>query len=38
VNDHQLAAQLAADAGRLLLSVREELADATQAERKAAGD
>lgn len=38
MNDHQLAAQLAADAGRLLLSVREELADAPQAERKAAGD
>lgn len=38
MNDHQLAAQLAADAGRLLLAVREELADAPQAERKAAGD
>jgi 3'(2'), 5'-bisphosphate nucleotidase len=38
VNDHQLAAQLAAEAGRLLLGVREELADAPQAERKAAGD
>lgn len=38
MNDHQLAAQLAADAGRLLLSVREELADAPQVERKAAGD
>jgi 3'(2'), 5'-bisphosphate nucleotidase len=38
VNDHQLAAQLAADAGRLLLAVREELADAPPAERKAAGD
>lgn len=38
MNDHQLAAQLAADAGRLLLAVRDELADATEAERKAAGD
>ncbi|MDD7810978.1 3'(2'),5'-bisphosphate nucleotidase CysQ [Mycobacterium sp. CSUR Q5927] len=38
MNDHQLAAQLAADAGRLLLAVREELADAPAAERKAAGD
>ncbi|MDQ2637672.1 MAG: 3'(2'),5'-bisphosphate nucleotidase CysQ, partial [Actinomycetota bacterium] len=38
MNDHQLAAQLAADAGRLLLTVRDELADAPQAERKAAGD
>ncbi|MGB3664026.1 inositol monophosphatase family protein, partial [Mycolicibacter algericus] len=38
MNDHQLAAQLATDAGRLLLTVRNELADAPQAERKAAGD
>lgn len=38
MNDHQLAAHLAAEAGRLLLRVREELADATEAERKAAGD
>jgi 3'(2'), 5'-bisphosphate nucleotidase len=38
VNDHQLAAQLATEAGRLLLRVREELADASEAERKAAGD
>ncbi|WP_420108995.1 3'(2'),5'-bisphosphate nucleotidase CysQ [Mycolicibacter arupensis] len=38
MNDHQLAAQLAAEAGRLLLRVREELADASEAERKAAGD
>ncbi|BBX23435.1 3'(2'),5'-bisphosphate nucleotidase CysQ [Mycolicibacter terrae] len=38
MNDHQLAAQLAAEAGRLLLGVREELADAPQAERKAVGD
>ncbi len=34
----RLAAQLAAQAGELLLAVREELADATPAERKAAGD
>lgn len=38
MNDHELAAQLATDAGRLLLTVREELADAPQGERKAAGD
>jgi len=38
VNDHQLAAQLATEAGRLLLEVRAELADAGEAERKAAGD
>lgn len=38
MNDHQLAAHLAAEAGRLLLRVREELADASGAERKAAGD
>ncbi|MCV7386207.1 3'(2'),5'-bisphosphate nucleotidase CysQ [Mycolicibacter longobardus] len=38
MTDHQLAAQLAAEAGRLLLTVREELADGTEAERKAAGD
>ncbi len=38
MNDHQLAAQLAADAGNLLLAVRAELADAEQSERKAAGD
>ncbi|MGV0700421.1 3'(2'),5'-bisphosphate nucleotidase CysQ [Mycolicibacter sinensis] len=38
MNDHQLAAQLATDAGRLLLTVRNELAEAPQAERKAAGD
>ncbi len=38
MNDHQLAAQLATEAGRLLLRVREELADASEAERKAAGD
>jgi 3'(2'), 5'-bisphosphate nucleotidase len=37
-NDHELAARLATEAGQLLLAVREELADATAAERKAAGD
>ncbi|OBK23205.1 3'(2'),5'-bisphosphate nucleotidase CysQ [Mycobacterium asiaticum] len=38
MNDHELAAQLATDAGRLLLTVREEFANAEPAERKAAGD
>jgi 3'(2'), 5'-bisphosphate nucleotidase len=37
-NDHKVAARLATEAGQLLLAVREELADATAAERKAAGD
>jgi 3'(2'), 5'-bisphosphate nucleotidase len=37
-DDHEVAAHLATEAGRLLLAVREELADATEAERKAAGD
>ncbi|HME78641.1 MAG TPA: 3'(2'),5'-bisphosphate nucleotidase CysQ [Mycobacterium sp.] len=37
-SDHEVAARLATEAGRLLLAVRDELADATQAERKAAGD
>lgn len=36
--DHELAAQLATEAGHLLLTVRSELADAGEAERKAAGD
>ncbi len=36
--DHQVAARLATAAGELLLGVRVELADAGQAERKAAGD
>ncbi len=36
--DHQLAADLATRAGELLLAVREELAEATPEERKAAGD
>src|ERR1700676_3606629 len=38
VTDHDVAARLATAAGRLLLDVRTELADASQAERKAAGD
>jgi 3'(2'), 5'-bisphosphate nucleotidase len=38
VTDDELAAHLATEAGRLLLTVREELADAPAAERKAAGD
>ena len=38
MNDHQLAARLATEAGELLLAVRDELADATESERKAAGD
>ena len=38
MSDHEVAARLATDAGRLLLAVREELADATEAERKATGD
>jgi 3'(2'), 5'-bisphosphate nucleotidase len=38
VSDHDLAADLATQAGKLLLDVRAELADATGAERKAAGD
>ena len=38
MSDHQLAARLATEAGELLLAVRAELADATAAERKSAGD
>jgi 3'(2'), 5'-bisphosphate nucleotidase len=38
VTDHELAARLATQAGNLLLDVRDELADASEAERKAAGD
>ena len=38
MSDHELASHLAAEAGRLLLGVRSELADATANERKAAGD
>jgi 3'(2'), 5'-bisphosphate nucleotidase len=37
-DDHGLAARLATEAGQLLLGVRIDLADATQTERKAAGD
>jgi 3'(2'), 5'-bisphosphate nucleotidase len=36
--DDEVAARLATDAGKLLLDVRAELADAAEAERKAAGD
>ena len=38
VTDHALAGRLATDAGRLLLQVRDEFANATASERKAAGD
>lgn len=38
MNDHELAARLAAEAGQLLLEVRAELADAPAEERKAQGD
>ncbi|KUI13436.1 3'(2'),5'-bisphosphate nucleotidase CysQ [Mycolicibacterium acapulense] len=38
MSDHDLAAELATAAGKLLLDVRDELADVTTAERKAAGD
>ncbi|MBB3753047.1 3'(2'), 5'-bisphosphate nucleotidase [Mycolicibacterium sp. BK634] len=38
MSDHELAADLATQAGKLLLDVRAELADVTGAERKAAGD
>jgi 3'(2'), 5'-bisphosphate nucleotidase len=38
MTDHELAARLATEAGRLLLQVRDELADATAGERKTAGD
>jgi len=38
MNDHELAAHLATDAGALLLDVRAELADASAEQRKAAGD
>jgi 3'(2'), 5'-bisphosphate nucleotidase len=38
VNDHELAARLATEAGQLLLAVRAELADAPAADRKAQGD
>lgn len=38
MNDHELAADLATAAGRLLIEVRTELSDAPAAERKAQGD
>ncbi|OHU97060.1 3'(2'),5'-bisphosphate nucleotidase CysQ [Mycobacterium talmoniae] len=38
MSDHELAARLATQAGQLLLAVRDELAEASEAERKAAGD
>jgi 3'(2'), 5'-bisphosphate nucleotidase len=38
MNDHELAAHLATEAGELLLKVRVEYADAEQRERKDAGD
>ena len=38
LSDHQVAARLATEAGKLLLDVRDELADASADERKAAGD
>lgn len=38
MSDHDVAARLATEAGRLLLGVRTELAEASAAERKAAGD
>jgi 3'(2'), 5'-bisphosphate nucleotidase len=38
VNDHELAAHLATEAGRLLLDVRAELSEAPAADRKAQGD
>ncbi len=38
MNDHDVAARLATEAGKLLLDVRIEFAAADQAERKAAGD
>ncbi|GAB3241768.1 3'(2'),5'-bisphosphate nucleotidase CysQ [Mycolicibacterium hippocampi] len=38
MTDHELAALLATQAGALLLDVRQELAEATAEERKAAGD
>ena len=38
MNDHELAAELAAGAGELLLAIRAEMADAPAEARKAAGD
>jgi 3'(2'), 5'-bisphosphate nucleotidase len=36
--DHQVAGRLATEAGELLLNIRQDLANASAAERKAAGD
>ena len=38
MSDHAVATRLATDAGKLLLEIRAELAEASEAERKAAGD
>jgi 3'(2'), 5'-bisphosphate nucleotidase len=38
VDDHALAAELATEAGRLLLALRSDLIEASAAERKSAGD
>jgi 3'(2'), 5'-bisphosphate nucleotidase len=38
MSDHRLAARLATESGKLLLAVRQELAGATEGQRKAAGD
>ena len=38
MSDHTLAARLATEAGRLLLDVRSEFADAPAAQRRAEGD
>lgn len=38
MSDHELASRLATAAGELLMAVRDELAGAAEAERKAAGD
>ena len=38
MSDHELAARLATEAGRLLIGIRDELSEATENERKAAGD
>ncbi|MDT5018006.1 MAG: 3(2), 5-bisphosphate nucleotidase [Mycobacterium sp.] len=38
MTDHEVAARLATDAGKLLLEVRTELAETSAGERKAAGD
>lgn len=38
MTDHELAGRLATEAGQLLLRIRDELAEASTAERKSAGD